>query len=227
MKNLICNPLLAPFLTVSFLLLCGIIGIACNPADVGGFYENDGGLEIITYTGYAVALVTALFLIRDYVKTPKQTSYFLFLVLWLAALLREMGIQHWLTSTDTTAIKLRFFTNPNNPLSEKLVAGFLVLLVFGIVLKLLIEYMPKIIRGFFEVNPLYWTVCTFGTVGLVSKFMDRFPSNYYKVTGERLDSLSNAWFKLFEEGGEATLPLLFTIGLIQFHLMYRQGKVKH
>ncbi len=222
MIKLICNPLLAPFLTVSFLLLCGIIGIACSPTDVGGFYENDGGLETITYAGYAVGFVTAVLFCKDYIKTSKQTSYGLFLFLWLTALLREMGAQHWLTSTDTTAIKLRFFTNPNNPLSEKIVAGTLVLLVVGIIIKLLIEYTPKIIRGFFQLNPLYWTICTFGTIGLVSKFMDRFPSNYYKATGEYLDALTNAWFKLFEEGGEATLPLLFALGFIQFHFLYRQ-----
>ena len=159
-------------------------------------------------------------------KTDRQASYFALLFLWLSALLREAGIQHWLTDHDTTAIKLRFFTNPNNPLSEKIVAAVLVVVVLGTAVWLLCRYMPGLFRGFFALNPLAWTVATFGGVGIVSQFADRFPSNYFKATGVRLDDTVIYWFKAMEESGEATLPLLFALGFIQYHLLREQNRPK-
>ncbi len=218
----ITHPLFAPVLTVVFLLICLGLSYLVNPGNIALFYEKDGGLEVVTYTMYAVALITAWTYRRDYIGTKQQTPYLMFLFLWLIALLREMGAQHWLTSTDSTAIKLRFFTNPNNPLSEKIITAVIVLTVVAVIIKLLIQYVPKIIRGFFKLDPLYWTVCTFGAIGVVGKFADRFPGNYYKSTGVRLDPAIDVWFKLFEEGGEAALPLLFAVGIIQYHLMKKR-----
>lgn len=38
----------------------------------------------------------------------------------------------------------------------------------------------------FKLEPLYWTMATFGGVGGVTQFADRFPSRYVKFTGKRL-----------------------------------------
>lgn len=209
--------LTAPIILLIFLATCLGMSFLFNPIHPITFFTTEGAIETITYAMYGVALITMVIFGRDFINTPQQTSYILFLVLWLAALLREMGIQHALTSTDTTAIKLRFFTNPNNPLSEKIVTAILVLSVVGVILKLLIQYTPKIIRGFFNFNPVYWTICTFGGIGVVSKIADRFPSNYYKSTGTKLTESTEIWFKLIEEAGEACLPLLFALALWQYH----------
>ena len=224
-KNFSLHTLFAPAVVLTFLTLCFGLSFILNPDRPITFFFFLCALEIITYTMYGLAFITALILHRDFINTPQQTSYVLFLVLWLAALLREMGIQHALTSTDTTAIKIRFFTNPNNPLSEKIITAILVLSVVAIILKLLIQYTPKIIRGFFAGNPIYWTICTFGGIGILSKIADRFPGNYYKATGTHLTEATEIWFKLVEEGGEACLPLLFAIALWQYHR--QQSSLKH
>lgn len=226
MKKVLLSPLFAPVATVLAVGLCIALSWILHPGNPTFFFDEDGENEFITYAGYGIGLIVALGYARDYLKTDRQASYFALLLLWLSALLREAGIQHWLTDHDTTAIKLRFFTNPNNPLSEKIVAAVLVVVVLGTAVWLLCRYMPGLFRGFLALNPLAWTVATFGGVGIVSQFADRFPSNYFKATGVRLDDTVIYWFKAVEESGEATLPLLFALGFIQYHLLREQNRPK-
>lgn len=226
MKKVLLSPLFAPVATVLAVGLCIVLSWILHPGNPTFFFDEDGENEFITYACYGIGLIVALGYARDYLKTDRQVSYFALLFLWLSALLREAGIQHWLTDHDTTAIKLRFFTNPNNPLSEKIVAAVLVVVVLGTAVWLLCRYMPGLFRGFFALNPLAWTVATFGGVGIVSQFADRFPSNYFKATGVRLDDTVIYWFKAVEESGEATLPLLFALGFIQYHLLREQNRPK-
>ena len=221
MLKLILNPLTAGIISVISLLVFKGIEYVFYPDDPLFFYEANHGLEYITYGLYAVAGLTAVSFWRDFIKTDKQSTWIVLMGLWLAAFLREMGIQHWLTRHDTTAIKLRFFTNPNNPLHEKIISCVLVLAVLGMAGWLLIKYFKQMIRGFFHLSPLYWSIATFGGMGLISQICDRFPSNYFKATGLRLDSDTTIWLKLFEEGGEACLPIIFALAFIQYHQMKR------
>ena len=78
-------------------------------------------IDIITYIGYALMLITMLYLCRDF--KDKILCFGIYFILGVAALLREAGIQHHLTNSDTTPFKSRFFLNPNNPLSEKIIYG--------------------------------------------------------------------------------------------------------
>lgn len=134
-----------------------------------------------------------------------------------------------MTSTDTTAFKLRFFTNSNNPIDEKIIAAFILITVLGIAAYLIVYYTPKIIKGFFKLNPLYWTICTLGGMGILAKVFDRIPGNYRKIVGHFMDQPPKAFFGLLEEISETTLPLLVAFAFIQFHLMkkaQKQGKEK-
>lgn len=219
MKKFVLNPLFAPFCVILYM---GVFFLYClNKTAQGIFDFVDGPFDVITYGGYLGGGLMILCFYKDY-KTPFQKrSYFLFLFLLVCAVLREAGIQHWIPSQDSTAFKIRFFTNPANPIGEKILSLFILATVCGVVVYLLIKYVPAIIRGFFKLNPVYWTVCTFGGMGIISKFADRFPSNYWKSTGVQLDPMVHAWVELFEETGEATLPLLFALGVVQFHLMQK------
>ena len=216
MKKILLNPLCAALIATLSLILFKGIDVLFYPNQGLLFYEANQGLEKITYALYGIAGIIALCHERLFLKTNKQSTYLALLFLWLAALLREMGIQHWLTNHDTTAIKLRFFTNPNNPLHEKIISGLLVIVVVGTALWLFAKYLPKIWKGFWKLNPLYWTVVTFGGILIVSQFCDRFPSKYFKATHQELGPIIEEWLKLFEEGGEACLPILFALGFIQY-----------
>ena len=222
MKKLFLSPLFAGL----FVVFCMVLYYALSYAfrlKYGAFdIEKIGVTEVLTYLFYAIAGGVLLYLHKDFLHTPKQNTYFALCFLWLVALLREMGIQHWLTQHDSTAIKIRFFTNPNNPLHEKIITATLVLLVVGVIAYLLIKYFKKMIVGFFKFQTIAWTIATFGGLGIVTQLADRFPANYVKSTGEHLTEPVRFALKIFEEGGESLLPLIFAIGLWQFHFILRK-----
>lgn len=217
MKTVILHPLFA----------CAFIGVYiglfmafCLGMDATSInYVTDHITEITTYAGYAFSAVIVLMFARDFKTKEMLPSYVAFLFLLGCAVLREMGVQHWIPSRDTTAFKLRFFSNPDNPIGEKIFAGSLLLIVISVVVWLLVKYTPTLIKGFFKFNPICWTVATMGGIGIVTKFADRFPGNYRKAVGESLEPLTQAWIVLFEEVGEATLPLLFAVAVIQWHMI--------
>ena len=199
------------------MVLFKIIELIFYKANPFAFYEVGGVIDYTTYALYGLALIAAIRYRGDYCHTPQQGTFLGLMFLWLCALLREMGAQHWLTCHDSTAIKIHFFTNPDNPLSEKIVSAVIVLTVLGVALWLFLKYVRQIICGFFKGQTLYWTIVTFGGVLIASKFFDRFPSRYAKLTGEHLGSDVMVWITLFEEGLEACLPLLFALALYQYH----------
>lgn len=226
MKKVLLSPLFAPvlvFCVIAFIFILGEITFPNSPVSV---YEEGGLCEYITYIGYVLALITVIGVRKDFLDSDKRYDYFLAIFLWACALLREMGIQHYLTTTDTTAFKLRFFKNPANPLHEKILSAFILIVVFCVVAYLLIKYFKRIIQGFFKFNTLYWTICTLGGIGIVSKFFDRLPSNFLKMTGEHFSEEITYFCLVIEEAGEATLPLLFALGFIQYHYL-KMEKIKH
>ncbi|MDR2902712.1 MAG: hypothetical protein LBU87_06395 [Lactobacillales bacterium] len=221
MKNLFLNPLLSPVYILLFLVFIFFLGELSGIPSLH-YYKNLALLETGTYYLYAISFCVIVYYFKDFYKTKMQKDYLLFVFLFLCALLREAGVQHWLTQTDTTAFKLRFFTNPNNPLSEKIISAFILITVAVVGIYLFFKYIRRIFKGFFALNPMYWTIASLGGIGIVAKIADRFPSNYSKFTGEYLTPDIDKLFYLVEEGGEATLPVLFAIAVIQYHLLLKE-----
>ena len=180
--------------------------------------EINGVVDAFTYVFYGFSFAVLIMTYKDFKNRSLVLNYTCILFLWTAALFREMGIQHWLTTHDTTAIKMRFFMNSENPLSEKIIAGVLVLSVLAVAIFMLCRYLKKIILGFFHGQSLYWSIVTFGALGFTTQLADRLPSRYRKITGEHLSEPILFILKIFEECGESLLPLVFAIALIQFHL---------
>lgn len=152
-----------------------------------GFPENvlkvtvEGELiENITHIGYVLLIGMLLVVCDDYKDRIRTWGILLFLA--ICALLREEGIQHHLSRTDTTPFKSRFFLNPNNPLSEKIIFGLVLLVVAGAVAYLAVKYSKHLVGSFFKLNPVTWSIAVLCTVGVCSKIVDRFPSNWKKRT---------------------------------------------
>lgn len=221
MKQIILHPLFSCVFVAVYISLLMAFCLGQDTAFINYFTDNI--TEVTTYAGYAVSAIIVLIFARDFNTKALRRSYVAFLFLLGCAALREMGVQHWIPSRDTTAFKLRFFSNPDNPIGEKIFAGLILLIVISVVVWLLIKYTPTLVKGFFKCNPICWTVATMGGIGIITKFADRFPGNYRKAVGESLEPFTQAWIVLFEEVGEATLPLLFAVAVIQWHFI-RQNK---
>ena len=163
-----------------------------------------------------VVLFGVFYACRDVFKREKGKSdlvaaVFLSFILFM----RELGAHHWLASRDSTAFKVHFFTNPNNPLHEKIVAGLIVALILAAAGLLLARYFVALVKGFFKLNNACWTIAFFGGWGIVCKAADRLPSIAHKKFGVVLSDDVVDFYSLVEEAGEMFLPLLLMLALWQ------------
>lgn len=188
------------------------------PEDVFRVTEEGEIIEIVTHLGYVLLIGMLLVVCDDYKDRIKSWGIFLFLA--ICAFLREGGIQHHLSKTDTTPFKSRFFLNPNNPLGEKLVFGLVLIVIFGAVLYLAYKYAKPLVLTFFKKDTVTWSIAVLCVVGVFSKWIDRFPANYRKAhDGVRLDESTQWMCSMLEESSEMFLPYIAIIILWQYHLL--------
>ena len=176
MKKITLSPFFAPlFVGVTWGVFLAIV-LIFMPEKKFELTENGHVLDIVTYTFYGFLFVAMFYYKKDFKN--KKIDWYVFLFLSVCAFLREAGIQHHLSKTDTTPFKSRFFLNPNNPLSEKIIYGLLLLVVFSCVLYLAIKYSKHLIVSFLKLDTITWSIATLCTSGVLSKIFDRIPSNY-------------------------------------------------
>jgi hypothetical protein len=137
-----------------------------------------------------------------------------------------MGAQAWLTTHDTVITKIRFFTSPNNPLYEKLIAGAVMLFIAVVFFYVFIKHIKPFFRGLVSFEPISWTTAILFVWATLTQIIDRFPAEYLKATGVGLEEPIRFAMKIFEEGGESLLPLVIAIGFLQYHFIYNKGTNK-
>ena len=222
LKKFFMNPLFA-FSSVIvamalYFIACYLIRFSYGPYDL----DQSGATDALTYLFYGMAFSVLMCFYKDYMHTPRQKNYLGLVFLWFVALLREMGVQHWLAINDTTAFKLNYFKNPEVPFYGKMLSAIIILAVVFVISYMLFKNIKKMVRGFFKLDPVYWTIAAFGGLGILTQISDRFNSHYAKYTGERLSEPVRFFLKIIEEGGESLLPLIFIIALVQFHLQLKK-----
>lgn len=220
MKKYFTSPFFTPSITILLWSLFAAIIFVFFSDSIPAVSKTGGLIETITNILYVVMFLSFARFIKDHKGNIK--TYLLYIMLALAAFLREMGFQHWLASKDSTAFKSRFFLNPDNPISEKLIAGFIIILIFGAIVYLGIKYSKHLVLSFFKLNATTWSIASLCTVLVTSKFIDRFPSNYKRWTGIKMDLVTKYNLEVFEETGEALLPLIVILILWQYHLIKKQ-----
>lgn len=205
-------------LTALLLLLSYTVAFSFYTDNLTAWTADFGVLDRITYFCYA-SLLAALFRFRtDFKSAHEKRMFALFCFFSIAALLREAGIQHWLAGTDTTAFKIRFFTNPANPPLLKSVSALCLLATGAAFTYTMYVYLIPAFKGFFKKMAGSWTVITLLSAGAICKITDRLPANLAKH-GFPPDR-SGVWFgvcQIMEETLETSLPVLGIVALIQFH----------
>ena len=225
MKKCFLSPLFAPlFFLLSWGMILAVV-LLFFPEKKFEITTDGQIIDIATYTGYALMLFTMLCCLKDF--KGKIFDWSLYFMLGVAALLREAGIQHHLTKTDTTPFKSRFFFNPDNALSEKILYGAVLLVIFGAILYFFIKYGKHLFISFFKLNTITWSIATFCSLLVFAKFADRFPAHYrhYKNLDDLPTSFVDIW-SLLEESSEIFLPLLVVIALMQYHLLCQKNNTK-
>lgn len=217
MKKIFLSPFFTPVVfTLCWGLMLAVV-LLCFPEQKFLITEDGQIIELITNIGYVLMFAALLFYSKDYVN--KITTWGIYLFLGLCAFLREAGIQHHLSRTDTTPFKSRFFLNHNNPWGEKIIFGLILLLVFGAIIYLAVKYSRHLIVSFFKLNTVTWSTAVLCSTLVFAKFADRFPGNWRKShDGMLLPRGQIEIWSLLEESSEMFLPYLVIIILAQYHL---------
>ncbi len=183
--------------------------------------QEIGLTETLTYLFYGFGGGIIFCCAKDFIYDNSKVKTFAAIAfIYVIMILRDMGAQGWLTTHDTVITKIRFFTSPNNPLYEKIIAAAVMLFILAVFLYALIKHIKPFIQGLFKFEAISWTTLTFFIWMVFTQIMDRFPAEFHKATGASLEEPIRFVMKILEEGGESLLPLLIAIAFLQFHYMY-------
>lgn len=214
MKKYLELPFFVPIISILLSSLFVNIIFIFFPYLIPEVTNNFNLIDILTYTGYISMIFSFFYFYKDF---NNKIDYSIYIFLCIAAFLREAGIQHWLTSTDSTVFKIRFFTNSNNYLHEKIIAALLIVLILYVLIYLAKKFGIYLIKSFLKMNPTSWSIGTFFGFLAIGKFIDRFPSNYNKYYGYSLNMDIKNNLEVLEETLELFLPLIVILILIQYH----------
>ena len=225
MKKIFTSPFFTPALfSVLWASLVAVV-LIFFPEQKFAITEDGEIIDIITNVGYVLMIASMLFFAKDF--SDKTTSWGIYLFLGIAAFLREGGIQHHLSRTDSTPFKSKFFLNPDNPLSEKIIFGLILLVLIGAIVYLAVKYGKHLITSFFKLDTLTWSTAVFCTVLVCAKFADRFPSKWRKMhDNTALPTEQVEIWSLLEESLEMFLPYLVILIFAQHHFLLQTEPAK-
>ena len=122
-----------------------------------------------------------------------------------------------------TPFKMRFLTSSGAPVAAKLAVVAYFVLFFGVFAAMLARFFPRLVKGFFRLHPVAWTMCFFGASGVMVQVCDRLPAWIRHAKGlpkaDAADSFT-AFCTAFEEGGEMMIALLALLAILQAHAIY-------
>ncbi len=216
----------ALFLAIGMALYL-VISYICR-AIFGEFdIQEVGATEVLTYLFYGFGGGIIFCCAKDFMSDSSKIKTFSSIVfIYLIMILRDMGAQGWLTTHDTVVTKIRFFTSPNNPMYEKVIAGAVMLFIMAVFFYVLFKNIKPLCKGIKNFEPISWTTLVLFIWTPITQVIDRFPAEFLKATGVMLAEPIRFAMKILEEGGESLLPLLIAIAFLQYHFIYAKKEEK-
>ena len=130
-----------------------------------------------------------------------------------------------------TPFKMRFLTKSVTggansvaiPLGAKALVVAYFGLLFGVFAALLAYFFVPLMKGFFSLHPVAWTMCCFGSSGVMVQVMDRLPAwvrHAKELPKDKAIDATSSFFTAFEEGGELMIALFALLAIVQAHKYY-------
>ncbi len=130
-------------------------------------------------------------------------------------------------ATTGTPFKMRFLTNPVNPLPDRLIVLFTFIVVIAVCATTLLAFAKPLFKGFFKRQPVCWSIAFLGGTTVLIQFFDRLPSIFRKKLHVQLSDPVRSLFSLLEEGLEVILPLLVILALCQAYFIFVDKSAGH
>ena len=231
--------MLAPAIAVICAALLVVVWAVLEPSELIPLFDNDGHspVELMTLPLFALIIPMVWLCCPAGGSLKRQIGWSAtWSLLGVMAIVRETDLHKMLFAHiwpdvvfKGTVFKMKFLTRaPDIPLMPKLFVLIVFILFFASVMIPLIRYALPLIRGFFRLEPVAWTMATFGAVSVVVLTVDRLPANLRKA-GVCVDLLDRdtgtltSLLKAFEEGGEMVMALLALLAILQAYLIFNRG----
>ena len=232
--------LLAPVVFLLSLAALALVWAAMEPAALRAAFDADGRsfFETLTLPFYAL-IVPTVWLCCPFSGSGKRKVLLCAAVSCVAAMavVKQQDIHlaamqslypDVVANFKGTPFKMRFLTGSGIPLGAKLVAVSYFVLFFGVFAALLAYYFPKLIKEFFRLHPVAWSMTFFGVSGVMVQVCDRLPAWYRHAKGlpksAVVDGAFGSFCTAFEEGGEMMLAAFALIAILQAHAIYSRNE---
>lgn len=224
--------LAAPLLWLTGMVVLLLIWATNSPAWIKSTFDMQGKapVELATITLFFFQM--AFFWVLPPVSLKPLKGKLLitnFSVISFIAICREMDWHKAMISvsdvagaTKGTPFKMRFLTNPANPLADRLLVLFWFIVVIALCAGTLLWYIRPLIKGLFKFHPVCWSVAFLGGSVILINIFDRAGSVLSKRLDYAMSAQQQSLFTVFEEGQELLLPLIVIIAIIQSHFIYNR-----
>ena len=122
-----------------------------------------------------------------------------------------------------TPFKMRFLTSGDVPLGAKFVSLMYFVLFFGVFAAMLLYYARTLIKAFFRLHPVAWSIACMGGSGVMVQIADRLPAwwrHSHDIAKADVSPAFTSFCTAFEEGGEMMLAAFALIAILQAHAIY-------
>lgn len=227
--------MLAPAVYLLALCMLSLVWSVMEPAALRAAFDADGRsfFETLTLPLYAL-IVPAVWLCCPFTGSAKRKALLCAAVSCVAAMavVKQLDIHlavirslypDVVAGFRGTPFKMRFLTGSGIPLRAKFVSASYFVLFFGVFAALLAYYSTKLVKGFFRLHPVAWSMAFFGLSGVMVQVCDRLPAWYRHAKGlpkSALDGTFTSFCTAFEEGGEMMIAAFALIAVLQAHAIY-------
>ena len=228
--------LLAPVVYMLSMVALAVVWAVMDPQALRAAFDAEGKsfFETVTIPFYAL-IVPTVWLCCPFSGSIKRKVLLCSAVSCVAAMavVKELDLHLLMMKSlfpdvvanfKGTPFKMRFLTRGGIPVSAKLLAVSYFVLFFGVFAVLLAYYFPRLMKGFFRLHPVAWTMCFFGGSGVTVQVFDRLPAWYRHSKGlaksEIVDGPFGSFCTAFEEGGEMMIAVFALLAILQAHAIY-------
>ncbi len=222
------------WLAAPLLWLAGITAIlltwaSASPEWIAAHFDQSGSSPVEVATVAFFFLQIGLFWLLPPLRPGRMRPLLLadFSLITFFAICRELDWHKLLVrasnipgTTRGTPFKMKFLTNPNNPLADRLIVAACFAVVIAACAGTLFYFLPRLLKGLFRLHPVCWSIGFLGGTCILVQLVDRLPAVLRNEHGIRISESSHALTTALEEGQELLLPLFVILAVLQAHFIY-------
>lgn len=221
--------LTAPLLWVAWVTVITLVWATHSPDWISVHFDHDNSSPVETATVcFLWFQIGLMWLVPPMPPSWKRTFWLAdFSLISVIAVCRKLDLHksliapsHVLGATTGTPFKLKFLTNSNNPLMDRLVVAACFVAAIALCGGTLAYYWRRLLKGLFRMHPVCWSIAFMGGTAILCQIADRLPATLRHSFSIQLSPRLFSLASVMEEGQEPLLALFAILAILQAHFIY-------